>query len=68
MEGPEMEMSEMSVRSALHDLFEQRGVDHIFGNPGSTELTFLAGLPPTVEYVLGLQEASVVAMAAGRRR
>ena len=37
----------------------------IFGNPGSTEQTFLENLPADFRYVLGLQEASVIAMADG---
>jgi benzoylformate decarboxylase len=39
------------------------GVEKLFGNPGSTELPFLAGMPASTEYVLGLHEAAVVAMA-----
>ena len=42
---------------------EQRGVEFIFGNPGSTELPFLAGVPVSVEHVTALQKASVGAMA-----
>jgi benzoylformate decarboxylase len=37
----------------------------IFGNPGSTEQPFLKNFPKDFQYVLGLQEASVVAMADG---
>jgi benzoylformate decarboxylase len=37
----------------------------IFGNLGSTEQTFLKNFPDDFEYVLGLQEASVIAMADG---
>jgi benzoylformate decarboxylase len=55
----------VNVKSALNDLFAQRQVDYMFGNPGSTELPFLAGLPETLDYVTALQEASVAAMAAG---
>lgn len=35
----------------------------MFGNPGSTELPMLVDWPKSVEYVLGLQESIVVAMA-----
>lgn len=35
----------------------------IFGNPGSTEEPFLKNFPDDFTYVLGLQEASVIAMA-----
>ena len=37
----------------------------VFGNPGSNELPFLAGLPDDVRYVLGLHEGVVVGMADG---
>ena len=37
----------------------------MFGNPGSTELPFLRDWPDDIDYVLGLQEASVVGMADG---
>jgi Thiamine pyrophosphate enzyme, N-terminal TPP binding domain/Thiamine pyrophosphate enzyme, C-terminal TPP binding domain len=36
-----------------------------FGNPGSTELPMLVDFPSDFRYVLGLQEAAVVAMADG---
>ena len=53
------------VKQGVADVLARRGVRYIFGNPGSTELTFLAGLPGEVEYVMALQEASVGAMATG---
>jgi len=37
----------------------------VFGNPGSTELPFLSDWPADIDYVLGLQEASVIGMADG---
>lgn len=37
----------------------------IFGNPGYTELTLLAGLPSDFTYHLGLAEAAVISMADG---
>jgi benzoylformate decarboxylase len=37
----------------------------VLGNPGSTEETFLKNFPDDFTYVLGLQEASVLAMADG---
>ncbi|OON81913.1 thiamine pyrophosphate-binding protein [Streptomyces tsukubensis] len=53
----------------LHILAEE-GVDRVFGNPGTTELPLLDALNSAdgVEYVLGLQEGSVVAMADGYAR
>ena len=41
------------------------GIRKVFGNPGSTELPFLSDWPDDIDYVLGLQEASVVGMADG---
>ena len=43
----------------------QLGMTTIFGNPGSTELSFLNNLPSDIRYILALQEASVIAMADG---
>lgn len=49
------------------DVLESEGVRHVFGNPGTTELPFMEELARTssLTYVLGLQEATVVAMADG---
>jgi benzoylformate decarboxylase len=47
------------------DLFRERGMTTIFGNPGSTELPMLADLPGDFRYFLGLQEAVAVGMADG---
>ena len=41
------------------------GLTTVFGNPGSTEQPFLKNFPADFQYILGLQEASVVAMADG---
>ncbi|MGF1473597.1 MAG: benzoylformate decarboxylase [Rubrobacteraceae bacterium] len=57
--------SPTNVRDATFDLLRDLGLTTIFGNVGSTEETFLANFPPDFRYVLGLQEASVVAMADG---
>src|SRR5213083_3234037 len=54
-----------SVREAAFDLFRRQGMTTMFGNPGSTELPFLAEFPDDFRYVLGLQEAVVVGMADG---
>ena len=54
-----------TVREATYDLLRQLGLTTIFGNPGSTEEPFLQDFPADFTYVLGLQEASVVAMADG---
>jgi benzoylformate decarboxylase len=55
----------MTVRDVTYDLLRARGLTTIFGNVGSTEETFLKDFPSDFRYVLGLQEASVVAMADG---
>ncbi|MFI6357735.1 benzoylformate decarboxylase [Streptomyces sp. NPDC050743] len=54
-----------SVRRISHEFLERRGLTTIFGNPGSNELPFLADLPDTFRYVLGLHEGAVVGMADG---
>jgi benzoylformate decarboxylase len=54
-----------TVRDGAFELFRARGMTHVFGNPGSTELPMLAEFPSDFTYVLGLQEAVVVGMADG---
>ena len=54
-----------TVRDAVFEMFRDRGMTTIFGNPGSTELPMLADYPSDFRYVLGLQEAVVVGMADG---
>jgi benzoylformate decarboxylase len=55
----------VTVKQATFDLLRAFGIKKVFGNPGSTELPFLADWPDDIDYVLGLQEASVVGMADG---
>jgi benzoylformate decarboxylase len=55
----------VSVRQATLELLRAFGITKVFGNPGSTELPFLADWPGDIDYVLGLQEASVVGIAEG---
>jgi benzoylformate decarboxylase len=57
--------AETTVRDAAFDVMRRRGLTTIFGNPGSTEVPFLAGLPDDLEFVLALHEGSVVGMATG---
>jgi benzoylformate decarboxylase len=54
-----------TVKQATIDLLRAFGIKKVFGNPGSTELPFLSDWPDDIDYVLGLQEASVVGMADG---
>jgi benzoylformate decarboxylase len=57
----------MTGKRALLELLRQEGVDIIFGNPGTTELPLMDALAAEdrLRYVLGLQEAAVMAMADG---
>lgn len=54
-----------TVKNATFDLLRAFGIKKVFGNPGSTELPFLGDWPDDIDYVLGLQEASVIGMADG---
>jgi benzoylformate decarboxylase len=56
-------MTTVTVRQAVHEIMAFHGMTTIFGNPGSNELPFLKDLP--ARYILGLHEATVVAMADG---
>lgn len=55
----------VTVKQATLDLLRAFGIAKVFGNPGSTELPFLSDWPDDIDYVLGLQEASVIGMADG---
>jgi benzoylformate decarboxylase len=55
----------VTVKQATHDLLRAFKITKVFGNPGSTELPFLSDWPDDIDYVLGLQEASVIGMADG---
>jgi benzoylformate decarboxylase len=57
----------MSGKRAFLDLLKQEGVEIIFGNPGTTELPLMDAFATEneVRYLLGLQEAAVMAMADG---
>lgn len=54
-------------RAAFLQLLVDEGVTHLFGNPGTTELPIMEVVPdfPQLKFVLGLQEAAVMAMADG---
>lgn len=49
------------------EVLRSEGVRYVFGNPGTTELPFIDALTDRedLNYVLGLQEAAVVAMGDG---
>src|SRR6478672_4879103 len=54
-------------RAAFLQLLVDEEITHLFGNPGTTELAIMEVVPdfPQLEFILGLQEATVVAMADG---
>ena len=60
-------MTVISGKRAFLEILKQEGVDILFGNPGTTELPLMDALAVDNEmrYVLGLQEAAVMAMADG---
>src|SRR5436305_13603571 len=57
----------MSGKRAFLALLKQEGVKIMFGNPGTTELPLMDALAvdDEMQYILGLQEAAVMAMADG---
>jgi benzoylformate decarboxylase len=57
----------MSGKRAFLDLLRQEGVEMVFGNPGTTELPLMDAfaVEHDIKYVLGLQEAALMAMADG---
>jgi benzoylformate decarboxylase len=57
-----------TVLETTLDMFRGQGMTTIFGNPGSNELPFLAGLDEDFDFVLGLHEQVVVGMAEGYAR
>ncbi|HEY4981519.1 MAG TPA: thiamine pyrophosphate-binding protein [Pseudolabrys sp.] len=63
----EMILPAMSGSRALLELLKQEGVEMVFGNPGTTELPLMDvfSVEKELRYVLGLQEAAVMAMADG---
>jgi benzoylformate decarboxylase len=54
-----------TVREATFEMLRTRGMTAVFGNPGSTELPFLADFPGDFRYVLGLHEGVAVGIADG---
>jgi benzoylformate decarboxylase len=60
-------MTAITGRAAFLQLLADEGVTHLFGNPGTTELAIMEVVPhfPQLKFILGLQEAAVMAMADG---
>ncbi len=54
-----------TVRDQFWNLVVELGMTTVFGNPGSTEMTYLADFPDQLRYVLGLQEGATTSMADG---
>ncbi|MEV6238437.1 thiamine pyrophosphate-dependent enzyme [Lentzea sp. NPDC051838] len=53
------------MKDASFEVLRRFRLTTLFANPGSTEVSLLAGLPSDVDFVLGLHEASVIGMATG---
>jgi benzoylformate decarboxylase len=62
-----MPLPVMSGKRAFLDLLKQEGVTVMFGNPGTTELPLMDAfaVEHDIRYILGLQEAALMAMADG---
>src|SRR4051794_20838255 len=56
-------MTGPTVREVVRGLMREWKTTTVFGNPGTTEVPFLADWPDDFRYVLGLQESAVLAMA-----
>ncbi len=56
---------EGTVRDAAFDVLRRRGLDRVFANPGSTEISLLTDLPDDLRFTLALHEGSVVGLATG---
>lgn len=54
-----------TIRQVTYNLLRELDITTIFGNPGSTEETFLKDFPADFRYIQTLQEASAVAAADG---
>lgn len=65
MSSVEQAVATRTVLDFTRELMRRRGMTTVFGNPGSTELAFLADYPSDFRYVLALQEAVVMGMADG---
>lgn len=58
-------MATSTVRTVTYELLRKLDLTTFFGNPGSTEETFLKDFPADFTYHLALQEASAIAIADG---
>jgi benzoylformate decarboxylase len=64
---PANSLPAMSGKRAFLELLRQEGVGIVFGNPGTTELPLMDAfaVEHDIRYILGLQEAALMAMADG---
>ena len=60
-------MTVMTGARAFLEMLRAEGVDHIFGNPGTSESAIMALLPeyPDIQYMLSTQEGVAMGMADG---
>lgn len=58
-------MSNKTVRDVTFELLRELGLTTVFGNPGSTEETFLKNFPEDFRYIQTLHESSAVGAADG---
>lgn len=59
-------MATRSGAQIVKDFLSSNEIEYVFGNPGTTETTFLAALDDTkTEYILALHESSATGIAAG---
>lgn len=56
---------QLTVKSVTYNLLRQIGIATVVGNPGSSEIPFLADFPEDFRYIFALHEASAVAIADG---
>jgi hypothetical protein len=64
-ERPVTMSDQQTVHDVTYDLLRKLSLTTVFGNPRSTEESFLRDFPDDFTYVLALQEASALAMADG---
>ena len=64
---PTSKVDDMNAIDAILHMLADAGVGYLFGNPGTTELPLSDALVdhPRIQYILGLQEVPVMAMADG---
>jgi benzoylformate decarboxylase len=55
----------ITVREASFNVIRHAGINRIFANPGSTEISLLSNFPEDLQFTLALHEGSVIGMATG---